>query len=590
MIGGGIAGMVAALDLAHAGFAVDLLEADDRLGGKLRAVQVGGVRVDVGPDAFVARRPEGVDLCQEVGVAHELVAPGVAGAALWARGRLRALPAGLVLGVPTNVSSLARSGIVGPAGVVRAATDRWRGLPASARRSDAPGSSDRSTFSGEPSTVARTDPPAAHDRSVGELVEPRLGHRVTSRLVDPLVGGIHAGPISALSAETVFPALLAASQRSGGLMRNLAAVAGSAPPPTRASPVFLTLRTGMAGLASQVQRSLVDSGASIRLGTPVQRLAPGVGGGAPRWQVVTDAGTITVDGVVLAVSAQAAARLLGDDIHAGIHAGPRGTGAGAWDADGGAWDAARRRLARALGALDYATVNVVTFAFDPEGPARRWRRAPGTGFLVPAEQGLLTTGGTWLSAKWPDVHPDGPVLVRLSAGRHGDERSSRLDDRALVQRLLGELRAVAGDVDDPLDAVVTRWPDAFPQYRVGHRAWALSTASLADALPALVLAGAAYDGVGVPACIGSGHRAARLLAERLHRAQAPRDQAPRDEASRDEAPRDQAPRDQVPRDEVPRDRSRGQLPDDWQAPARESPEARSIDPRPPESSTGAERL
>ncbi|MDA8071507.1 MAG: FAD-dependent oxidoreductase [Actinomycetota bacterium] len=606
MVGGGIAGMVAALHLARAGLAVDLLEAEDQLGGKLRAARVGEVQVDVGPDAFVARRPEAVDLCRDLGIAHDLVAPGVSGAAVWARGRLRALPDGLVLGVPTRLGPLARSGIVGPAGTARAAVDRFSGAPRRLLRRAGPTPVDSASSSnrtspprstalpestcrsaaitspgGDSSAVSTTSQgttgsTGGEDRSVGELVEPRLGHRVTRRLVDPLVGGVHAGPVAALSAEAVFPALLSASRQGGSLMRALAATAARPPAGTGTGtgPVFLTLRSGLAGLASGVRRALDEAGVTTRTGTAVRRLVPVVDDGSPRWQVVTAAGTFTVDGVVLAVPAPAAARLLGADGHDDGLAGElRADGhddglAGELRADGhddglggdrhghsrATWSAARRRLARALGALDYATVNVVTLAFDPEGPARRWRRAPSTGFLVPAEQGLLTTGGTWLSAKWPDIYPGGPVLVRLSAGRHGDERATQLDDAALVRRVLGELRAIAGDVDDPLDAMVTRWTHAFPQYRVGHRSWVGAVMAMAGPLPPLELAGAAYDGVGVPACIGSGRRAARLLSLRLLGDHAPVDDRPGDHSaptSRPPLPRSPAgqTRDSQPRDD-----------------------------------------
>ncbi len=98
-----------------------VLEADGRLGGKLLTGAVGGRAVDLGPDAFLARRPEAVELCRELGLADELVAPGSRTAYVWARGRLRPLPAGLALGVPTRLGPLARSGIVSPFGAARAA-------------------------------------------------------------------------------------------------------------------------------------------------------------------------------------------------------------------------------------------------------------------------------------------------------------------------------------------------------------------------------------------------------------------------------------------------------------------------------------
>lgn len=473
--GGGITGLAAAWELAGAGARVTVVEAAPEVGGKLRAETVAGRAVDVGPDAFLARRPEARELCDALGLAGELVAPGASGAQVWARGRLRPLPEGLVLGVPTRLAALARSGVVGPAGVARAAADLLaRRAPAHRAPAEDP---DRPDGDGA-------------DRSVGELVGPRLGRAVVEQLVDPLVGGIHAGPVAAMSAAAVFPALLQAAGTPGSLMRALRAAAPPVPAGPGGPPVFLAPRHGMARLARALGDALVARGVELRTGTVVTGLAP-AGDGGPGWRLSTSAGPVDADGVVVCLPAAQAAEAVGT--------GPDEQG----------------RLGRLLGGVDTAGVVVATFAFRPGGPAERWRRAPGTGFLVPVAQGLLTTGCTWLSAKWPETYEGGPVLVRLSAGRDGDRRALSLDDGTLVRRLLGELRALAGDVDDPLDVQVTRWSAAFPQYRVGHLAWARDVAAAAAALPGVAVAGAAFEGVGVPACIGSGRRAARRVLAHL---------------------------------------------------------------------------
>ncbi len=190
VVGGGIAGLAAAWELARQPEPVQVVvvEAADHLGGKIRTATVGGDRVPVGPDAFVARRPEAVELCRQIELREELVAPASGGAFVWSRGRLRALPVGLALGVPTRWLALARSGILGPLGAARAGADLLAG----------------------PARAAR---PAADDRpdmAVGAIVSRHLGRQVTERLADPLIGGIHAGPVTAMSAAAVFAPLLAA--------------------------------------------------------------------------------------------------------------------------------------------------------------------------------------------------------------------------------------------------------------------------------------------------------------------------------------------------------------------------------------------
>ncbi len=533
VVGGGIAGLAAARDLVAAGARVTVVEAGTTLGGKIRTAVVGGVGVDVGPDAFVARRPEAVDLCRAMGLGDDLVEPGTSGAALWARGRLRRLPDGIVLGVPTRLLPLARSGILGPAGLARAAVDLLARPPADrgATHRRAPDGADRDGADRDEA-----------DDAVRDLVERHLGRQVASRLADPLIGGINAGPTASMSAAAVFPALLHACRSGGSLMRGLrpptvaaADRTAAVPPP---GPMFLTVRGGLHRLVDRLADDLVRSGVTVLTSTPVECVTARHRQGHWTWQVHTPDGLITVDGLVLAVPAPVAARLLGH-VHPRVptHGCRNGSSPGAASptdlGDTEAAAVAQRpetaqnpetaepaehhtgRLATLLGAIDYGSVSAVTFAFSPAGTAARWRHAPGTGYLVPVEQGLLTTGVTWLSTKWPHLGGDGPVLVRMSAGRFGDDRAMRLDDAALVRRLLAELRATAGDVDDPVDAVVTRWVEAFPQYRVGHPSWVARVTALAGQAPPLALAGAAFDGVGIPACIGSGQRAAGEIAVRL---------------------------------------------------------------------------
>lgn len=467
VIGGGVAGLAAAWELSARDVAVCVLDAADRFGGKVRRETVGGTPVDVGPDAFVARRPEALALCAELGLADRLTGPGTAGAAVWARHRLRPLPAGLALGVPTRPLPLARSGIVDPVGALRVAVDLLARRPAAG-----PGD----------------------DWSVAELITPRLGRQVTERLVDPLVGGIHAGSVANLSAAAVFPDLAAAARHPGSLMRALAPPRPGGPTGARpASPFASPLDGGMTGLVDALVTALGDRGVELRpatAATGVRRPASA----DDRWRVVTTAGAERADAVVLATPADIAGSLLLADTTA---AGPV------------------RRLGRLLGAVDWADVVVATLAFAPGGTAERFRSASGTGFLVPVVHGLLTTGVTWLSAKWPAHYGAGPVLVRMSAGRDGDRRAWELDDDTLVRRLLGELRALTGDVEDPVDTCVTRWERAFPQYRVGHRRWVATVEAAVAAVPNLALAGAAFDGVGVPACIGTGRRAGGTIARAL---------------------------------------------------------------------------
>lgn len=484
VVGGGIAGLSAAWGLTAAGgVRVVVLEASARPGGKLRTDDFGDRPVDLGPDAFVTRRNEATALCGELGLADDLVAPGASGASVWARGRLRPLPAGLALGVPTELAALARSGVLGPIGLGRAAADLLR----------------------PPGRGAEGE----GDHSVGDLVGRRLGRAVVELLADPLIGGITAGPVDTMSAAAVFPPLLDAARRGGSLMRGLRPrphdVPGTRPDDPQPPPMFLTVRGGMGHLAARLADRLRERGAELHLSAPVAGLRAVEG----RWAVdmaatsttarithagdTTDAGgtseiggTLEADAVVVATPAPHAAALLVAALP-GLSAGLRG--------------------------IQQASVSVVTIEVDEDdvpGPLT------GTGFLVPAVQGLLVTGCTYLSSKWPALKRPGRVLLRASCGRAGDDRAARMPDDEVVRRVVEDLTAVLGLRAAPMEATVTRWVDAFPQYRLGHLDLVDSLFAAAAAAPApLALAGSTYAGVGIPACIGSGQRAARAVLDRL---------------------------------------------------------------------------
>jgi oxygen-dependent protoporphyrinogen oxidase len=113
-----------------------------------------------------------------------------------------------------------------------------------------------------------------------------------------------------------------------------------------------------------------------------------------------------------------------------------------------------------------------------------------------------------LSAKWAHLDAGAHTLVRASAGRFGDERALHLDDDALVERVQRELVDAMGVKHDPIESRVERWHDAFPQYEVGHAARVMRIEAALHDLPGVVVAGAAYRGIGIASCVQQGAQAA----------------------------------------------------------------------------------
>ena len=122
--GAGIAGLSAAWELERAGHEVVVFEAAPDAGGKLQQSPVPGLSfpLDEGADAFLARVPDALELCAELEIG-DLVHPAARNAWVYAGNRLRPLPAGQLLGLPTDLDEVAASGLVSPAGIARARQD-----------------------------------------------------------------------------------------------------------------------------------------------------------------------------------------------------------------------------------------------------------------------------------------------------------------------------------------------------------------------------------------------------------------------------------------------------------------------------------
>ncbi|MBL0749328.1 protoporphyrinogen oxidase [Nocardioides sp. G10] len=441
VVGGGVAGLVAARGLAATGRDVLLLEASPQVGGKLRSAEVAGLTVDVGAEAMLARRPEGLDLADELGT--EVLHPTAATSGVWSRGALRPLPRSL-MGVPLDLDQLAGSGVLSPEGLARVS--------------------------------AETPTDVADDVSVGDLVASRLGVEVVERLVEPLLGGVYAGHARRISAAAAVPQLLAMARR-GSLLDQAASV------PVSAAPVFATLPGGMGRLPGLV---VAGGGFEARTSATVRALRRTADGWALTVGPTTHPETVEAGAVVLATPATPTARLLADVTPA---------------------------AAAELASVESASVAVVTLAFRAQDlPDALFERS---GFLVPPVERRAIKAATFSFAKWGwvrDLDPD-VVVLRTSLGRHREEATLQATDEGLVRVSLADLASLAGITARPVDTHVQRWGGALPQYAVGHLdRVARIRAAVAD-LPGLALCGATYDGVGVPAVIGSARRAVASLTQ-----------------------------------------------------------------------------
>ena len=541
VVGAGITGLAAAWEVRRSAPEADLvvLEAAERAGGVIRTSQFAGHPVDEGADAFLARVDDGFELCAELGLAGDLVAPATGRAFVHLDGELVPLPPAHFLGVPLDPDGL-DARLLSPAGRAALHADLARGAPpacgspatgrrdlaepvASGRvaatsetcdRAEPPGRNQRdltepvaagpvaaTSGSGdrvEPPGNGHRDVPApgaigsgnpGADCSIGELIRSRLGDEVLERLVGPLVGAVNAGDCDRLSLQAAAPALAEAAGGHPSLIRALRERAAARRTGGAADgPVFWGLRGGMERLTATLAERLAPA---LALGEPALavRVRPGAAGEPEVRAVDTPDRSIPCDALVLAVGAGPCAHLVEP------------------------WAPA---VAARLERTGTASVAIVTLGYEASAATGA---TAGSGFVVPAPSGPGITACSWASTKWAHLGaPEGTgagatAILRVSLGRHGDDDVVRGTDAALVAAARAGLQATMGITAAPTEVRISRWPDAFPQYAVGH---VERTAAVTEALGAagVFCAGSAFGGIGIPACIAGGRRAARAAVQR----------------------------------------------------------------------------
>jgi protoporphyrinogen/coproporphyrinogen III oxidase len=459
VVGGGISGLTAAYrlrTLLGPAAEIVLVEGSRRLGGALRTVELGGVALDVGAEAFLMRRPEVAALVDELGLGGQLTHPTPAAPTVRAGGRTLPLPARTLLGLPGTAADVA--GLLSAPGTQRVAA--------------------------EPTVPLCWEP--GRDAAVGMLLRERTGDELVDRLVDPLLGGVYAGRADALGLRATLPAVATALDRGAGSLLAAAAAAlsaGGLSPGGSRSPVFGTLLGGLGGLIGALVAAAV-----VRpwLGLPVRGLARISDG----WRLALGSRTQTrhldVDAVVLAVPAPALRRLLADPLPV---------------------------ASAAAGRVEVASCAVVGLAL-PLAAAQALPEA--SGVLVASGESLSVKAFTFSGRKWAHASSDEVLLVRGSLGRHGETWVLQRDDAELVDAVRADLATLTGITAAPVDTVVARWGGGLPQYAPGHLDAVAALEHAFDGAPGLEVAGATLHGVGLPACIGTADAAARRIAAYLN--------------------------------------------------------------------------
>jgi len=276
VVGGGISGLAAArrLEAIDPGTEIVVIEREDALGGKLRTEHVAGFVVEAAPDSFLARKPRGVGLCDDLGLSDELIArrPENHGSFVRRGHELLPLPEGLTGMIPTNLDALDESALLSGAG--------------------------RARFREEPNVSALE---SDEDESIGSFVSRRFGREAYEALMEPLVTGIYGGDGDRLSLAATFPQLRAVERASGSVLRGLSARPGGGEP----TAPFLSLRSGMETLVEALVRSFRRTRIERARATRIRTTSSG-------FDVELDGGALEADGVVVATPAHVTAELLAE--------------------------------------------------------------------------------------------------------------------------------------------------------------------------------------------------------------------------------------------------------------------------------------
>ena len=468
VVGGGMAGLVAARTLAARGLQVTLLERSGACGGSVQSRELGGFRLDSGAESFSTRSGTVPALAADLGLADRIVAPEAGGAWVQLPGRQLArtalrLPATGIFGIPADPTDPAVAAAVGRSGALRASLDRVLPVGSLATR---PGV------------------------SLGELVRTRMGPGVLAKLVAPVTNGVLSANPEDLDADAVAPGLRAAVAKHGSLGAAVSALRNAAP----AGSAVGGLRGGMALLTHALVAELQQAGVDLRLNESAVRVDLGAHG----WTTETEHSTLRrgLDsaGLLVATDGPAAIDLLQQVFPA----------------------LADERPAEGPG------VALVTLLVDvPELDAS----PRGTGVLVAnGVAGVEAKALTHATAKWAWLREEtgpGCHILRLSYGRAGDTSSATgpgTSDARLFRHALRDASALLGvpvAAADVLDWDVVRWTGTLPHAAVGHSERVKRIREVIAAAPGLEVTGAWLAGTGLVSVIDDARERATALAERM---------------------------------------------------------------------------
>jgi oxygen-dependent protoporphyrinogen oxidase len=447
VVGAGITGLAAAFELHQRGVPFVLLEASNRLGGLIRTEHADGFTIEAGPDSILAQKSAALELVDALGLTPRLISTSPPRTAFVLKhGRLHQLPSPSVLGIPLTTIGALTYDLLPIAARVRLLAEPWISRPTTG---DAPS-----------------------DESVASFFRRRFGAATVDLVAEPLLGGIHAGDIDALSIASLFPRFVEAESR-GSVLR---AMRGASRPDGEG--LFRSLQSGMSELVAALERRLPPD--AVHRTAWIDGLTPD----GSRWRLTAGGRAWTADAVLLAIPAFVASRLLA----------PIDSDAAALCAE-----------------VPYVSTASIALAWPRDAISHP---LDGSGFVVARRHDdVRITACTWVSSKWAGRAPEGSALLRVFIGGAHDPGAAALGDDELIAIARRDIAPVLGISGAPQLTRVARWPNAGPQHNVGQLARMTRIDARLAAHPGLFAAGSGFRSVGIPDCIADGRAAAERAAQ-----------------------------------------------------------------------------
>lgn len=462
VVGGGIAGLVAARELRQTGYQVTVLEAAAEFGGCVRRVQVAGLDIDAGAESFALRGGTVSSYLDELGLADQMVSTsGVPAWLIQGEGEkilANPLPASSLMGIPAQLRTDEVRRIIGRAASVRAAADLV--TPMSKKW-------------------------ASEKLSLAEVVRHRMGQGVLDALVAPVVNGVYSTDPARIDIDLAAPGLREAMQQTGSLAKAVAQLQGQAPAGSRVAG----LDGGMYSLVTELTKQLQESAVTLVANSPVTNISHDAQAAQP-YTVHSLGQELRADRVVIATEAQTALNLLNpmlqEPARIGSHTAPN------------------------------AIALVVLVVDKPElDDAPR-----GSGALVALNAPVVAKALTHSSAKWPwlaDQSGPGTHVIRLSFGRIGQQEPivESADEQQLLDQAIKDASKILGvqlNQDDVVGSAISRYNDMVPLQGDEAQERRKQVAAATEEFEGLEVVGAWLAGTGLARVISHTRRSVSISA------------------------------------------------------------------------------